>query len=656
MFTSDLDAYRTILDERFGYPDFREGQPEVLSQLAHSDVLAVMPTGRGKSMCYVLPALAAGRTVVVSPLIALMQDQVESLQASGIAAAFINSNLTLAQRNNTYLDFVRGQLDLLYVSPEGLGNERFVSGLARAGVNLLAIDEAHCVSEWGHDFRPDYLSLGSVRERLGSPRTLALTATAEPMVRQDIVERLGLKGRAAIVATSVDRPNLKFSVEHIAAIDDRKAWLQDYLSARRGQSGIIYARSRRAVDDIAETLQASGIKAAAYHAGMDRQVRSTVQRRFALDEVHVIVATTAFGMGVNKLDVRFVVHFNMPGRIESYYQEAGRAGRDGDTAECTLLYGPRDSTFQQFFIDRAHPDDQTVRATWMRLAADHIDSGDGTFLMPAFDRAGEDGYASTLTALRSSGLVDASGKRLMSLDPRAPIDTTNISGHRKYAEERLRQMVEYAESSSCRRAAILRYFGEDAKDSCDNCDLCLHRGSPSTSAYPTDLHDSILDLRRRLAQLFKRAPHDLFDAKTARDLATHRPRNNDELLQTWGIGDVKAEWFGDHILDLIRQWEHDHPGAQERIAPSAGRAFRPSGTSADEDVLDDPLYQRLREWRVTRAHSDDVPAFTIFSNRTLRELVARRPSDIRQLSGVWGLGSAKVKKFGRDILAVIRDD
>ena len=361
-----LDRYREELRARFGYPEFRDGQARVLAALEGADVLAVMPTGSGKSLCYVLPALEVGRTVVVSPLIALMQDQVESLQAAGVAATFINSNLNRGEQNQRYQAFIRGETQLLYVAPERFANPLFTSGLAKAGVELFAVDEAHCISEWGHNFRPDYLQLGEIRERLGRPRTLALTATANPQVRRDILERLGLSGAAHEVVTTVDRPNLTFAVVPLAGMPERRQWLIDYMSERRGQSGIIYARTRRNVEEIAQALQAAGLKAEAYHAGLDRVHRSAVQRRFTVSETPVIVATNAFGMGIDKPDVRFVVHVQLPPRIEAYYQEAGRAGRDGDPATCTLLYARRDRAAQQRFIDMEHPDDETVRDAWQR--------------------------------------------------------------------------------------------------------------------------------------------------------------------------------------------------------------------------------------------------------------------------------------------------
>lgn len=529
---SDLSAYRRRLLEVFGYPDFRGGQETVLSALGERDVLAVMPTGVGKSLCYVLPALEVGRAVVVSPLIALMQDQVESLQAVGVNATFINSHIGREEQNRRYMAFVRGEVPLLYVAPERFQNPRFTVGLRNAGINLLAVDEAHCISEWGHNFRPDYLQLGAVRERLGFPRTLALTATANPQVRRDIAQRLGISGGTEIV-TSVDRPNLTFAVEAIEGADDRRRWAVEYVRERPGLAGIIYVRTRRGVEEMAEALRNAGVKAEAYHAGLDRSRRAIVQRRFMLGDLPVIVATNAFGMGVDKPDVRYVIHLNMPGRLEAYYREAGRAGRDGDHAECTLLYARADRRFQQGFIDDAHPDALAVRAAWQAWLqqADHESR-------LSFSMGDEDpGFAMTVAALRDSGLVDPVALRVTSTDLNATIDVSGIVRHRAHEEARLREMAEYAETKGCRRGLILRYFGEQPAETCEACDNCLGRHEhDEVPAYPPDLYDDIVVLRDRLARSSDRDPYLVFENRTARELATYRPTSMDALRAVWDRG------------------------------------------------------------------------------------------------------------------------
>jgi len=646
-----LDRYREELRARFGYPEFRDGQARVLAALEGADVLAVMPTGSGKSLCYVMPALASGRTLVVSPLIALMQDQVEALQAVGVPATFINSQLDRHEKNRRYTDFVEGRAPLLYVAPEQFQNAALVAGLRRAGVTLLAVDEAHCISEWGHNFRPDYLQLGAVRELLGQPRTLALTATANPRVRRDIRERLGLDGGVHEVVTSVDRPNLTLAVEPIAGLAARREWVVGHARERAGMAGIVYARTRRGVDELAARLREASVEAAAYHAGLSREERTRVQRRFTLGETPVIVATNAFGMGIDKPDVRYVVHMNMPGRLEAYYQEAGRAGRDGEPADCTLLYARFDRTAQQRFIDQAHPDDAAVRETWRRwLAA----AGSDGRLPPDAGFDDQDGHAMTVVALRESGLLDPVVLQLASVDPAAPIDTRAIATNRAYAEARLAEMVEYAETTECRRALVLRYFGEQPAERCERCDSCL-RGE--ALPYPEDLFAEILALREALSEEAGREPDRVYERRTARELAAARPRSEQELLAVWGMAERRVNWFGGRLLSLIAAWEESHLDAPERAPLEPPRPARGSAAASTgpEVAADDPVLVALRAWRSERARADGVPAYTLFADRTLRELAFRRPADAHELLTVWGLGEARVARFGEDLLTAIRE-
>jgi ATP-dependent DNA helicase RecQ len=652
-----LEAYRARLQETFGYPDFRGGQARVLEGLATHDVVGVMPTGAGKSICYVLPALEVGRTVVVSPLIALMQDQVEGLQSAGVPATFINSNLDRDEANRRYVAFIQGHVPLLYVAPERFQNQRFTAGLRQAGVNLLAIDEAHCISEWGHNFRPDYLQLGAVRERLGFPRTLALTATANPQVRRDIAARLGLAGAVEVV-TTVDRPNLTLAVEHIDGAGARVNWLVQYARGRAGLSGIVYARTRRTVEEVASALVSAGVRAEAYHAGLPRDLRTAVQRRFTVGETPVIVATNAFGMGIDKPDVRYVVHLNMPGRLEAYTQEAGRAGRDGEPSECTLLYARNDRRFQQRFIDEAHPSDADVRATWQRWVR-MADPQTGRLPFAVADD--DPGFGMTVSALRQSRLLDPIALRVTSDREDAPIDTSGIARHREYAEARLREMAEYAETNACRRAVILRYFGEEAAERCDRCDNCLGRHeSTERETFPEDLYDRILDLRDAIARQSDRDPFRVFENRTAREVATYRPRTVDALQAIWGIGERRASWFGRDLIALVESWEREHP---EAAPPPAMPAAQPALSSTASRRPDDgpevspshPLFQHLRAWRSERAREEGVPAYNVFSDRTLRELVTVRPRNVHALLRIWGLGESRVDRFGPELVRVIRE-
>ncbi len=663
----DTARYRELLQERFGYPDFRPGQAEVLAALASQDALGVMPTGGGKSLCYVLPALEVGRTLVISPLIALMQDQVEALEAVGVPASFINSTLNRAEQNRRYADFEAGRTALLYVAPERLANRRFLEGLARAGVRLLVIDEAHCISEWGHDFRPDYLALGGARERLGRPRTLALTATADPTVRKDILARLGIAADAREVLTSFDRPNLRFRVVPLAGAKERLPWLIAYARERQGQSGIVYARTRRSVEETAETLNAAGVPAEGYHAGMGGAVRAAIQRRFTTGRAPLIVATNAFGLGIDKPDVRYVVHLQMPGRLEAYYQEAGRAGRDGEPAECTLLYSRRDHSLQRRFIDQAHPGDEAVRRSWQQLVAiQQLDPQRPLSPSEFEEAAGFDGWALTVKALRATGLLGEGELRLRSLDADAPIDTRVIEERRRYAESRLAQMVEYAETSGCRRELILRYFGEPPAPNgangarngsgCNGCDNCSGAASAEAPEYPHDLFASILDLRDGVAWESNRAPYMVFEERTAREVATYRPSSETALLEVWGMGRKRAQWFGERLLGLVREWEAANPDAAPPPARPAPASRKRSVTvgPGPEVPFDDPLFQRLREWRRERAARDGIPAYTLFTDRSARELTVQRPADRAALADVWGFGDRRIAEIGDELIELLR--
>ena len=623
--TAALDGYRAELARRFGYPELRDGQARVLSSLQAADVLAVMPTGSGKSLCYVLPALAGGRTLVVSPLIALMHDQIEALRAAGVPATAINSQLHRDEKNRRYRDFVEGRSPLLYVAPEQFRNPALVAGLRRAGIALFAVDEAHCISEWGHNFRPDYLQLGEVRTRLGAPRTLALTATANPRVRDDIRRRLGLDAGAREVVTSVDRPNLLLSVEPLAGLRARREWILGYARSHAGEAGIVYARTRRGVGELAAELQAGGVGAAPYHAGLGREERTRVQRAFTTGETPVIVATTAFGMGIDKPDVRYVVHLNMPGRLESYYQEAGRAGRDGEPAECTLLYARFDRRAQQTFIDEAHPSPAAVRATWRRWVA--LAGPDG--LLPAEAEPEEEaGYAMTVVALRASGLLDPVSLRLASADPDAPIETRAISESRAYTEGRLAEMVESPRPASAAAPS-------SCATSASRPTRAAIAATPACAARRRRIRRISSASCWRCARGSRRSRRE---SPTASSSAARRARSPPPAparsRSSFRCGGWASAPCAGSARGCFASWRSGRPRTRRpRRAPrleAPGRARAPGATAAGPAVApDDPVLLALRAWRSERARSDGAPAYTIFSDRTLRELAFRRPADAR---------------------------
>lgn len=347
-----LQKAEQILRQYYGYPSFKEGQAQIIESIVNGhDTLGIMPTGGGKSLCYQIPAMMLpGTTIVISPLISLMKDQVDSLQELGIPAAFINSSLDNKEVEERFLRTRRGQYKLLYVAPERLESQRFLALLESLNISLVAVDEAHCVSYWGHDFRPSYLAIADMLKKLRQrPVVAAFTATATPEVRLDIVSLLRLEN-PDIYITGFDRANLYFS---IIRGENKRDYLQHYIQSRRNEAGIIYAATRKEVDNLYALLKKRGIAAGRYHAGLGDQERMTGQEQFLYDDILVMVATNAFGMGIDKSNVRYVIHYNMPKNIEAYYQEAGRAGRDGEPAECILLFSPQDIQIQRFFIEQS---------------------------------------------------------------------------------------------------------------------------------------------------------------------------------------------------------------------------------------------------------------------------------------------------------------
>ncbi|MGH9755425.1 MAG: RecQ family ATP-dependent DNA helicase [Blastocatellia bacterium] len=487
-----LDDAQSALERHFGFSRFREGQADVIEAvLAGQDVIVVMPTGGGKSLCYQLPALLfPGVTLVVSPLIALMKDQVDALNARDIAATYINSSLSYDDHLTRLGGMSRGEYRLVYIAPERFRNARFVESLKGSPVSLFAIDEAHCISQWGHDFRPDYLRLREAAETLGNsqsrPPLIALTATATPQVRSDIAAQLGLKRASSFVA-GFDRHNLTLRVEPCKSDNDRLTAAYQIVKRARG-SGIIYCSTRKAVDEVAGKLQRLGLTVGSYHAGLDEAKRTRMQDYFMAGDLEAIVATNAFGMGVDKSDIRFVTHYNLPGSIEAYYQEVGRAGRDGLPSLCTLLFNYIDTRTHEFFIEGSYPPRsviEQVHACLLGLKSELIFLS-ASELAPRIGTRNEIAINSALIYLEKAGHIarpQARDQAIRMID-RAPVgelrvDWNDLALHEAAERRKLREMVNFAYHEKCLRRFILRYFG-DRKDAancrCSNCQPKLKWG------------------------------------------------------------------------------------------------------------------------------------------------------------------------------------
>jgi ATP-dependent DNA helicase RecQ len=484
-----------ILRRHFGYPSFRPGQEALVrTVLEGRDALGVLPTGGGKSVCYQVPALAlGGLTLVVTPLISLMEDQVARAGRAGLRAAHLSAGLPASLKRSRLAAAGCGQLDVLFVAPERLEMSSFLAALGSADVRLLAVDEAHCISEWGHDFRPSYRKIGRLRGRLGCP-VMALTATATPRVRQDVSSSLRLRD-PHVEVRSFDRPNLSWWVRQGGSPAARVREVHRLLRAVRGTT-IVYAPTRRAVEAVRDALAGRGVRVEAYHAGLEAAERTLVQERFMEGACRAVVATNAFGMGIDKPDVRLVVHLQLPGTLEAYYQEAGRAGRDGHPALCVALSDPRDGRLAAGFVDRAHPRARTLRRLFLALrqrsAGDGVASATSTELARALGRASTpQDVAGALAALERCGAVrllsgrpeedegtdpPSSGFLPFQVGVRTRVDLSVARHLRRAAVAKLRAVRGYAGTRGCRRRALLGYFGERAPRRCDGCDRC--RGQP----------------------------------------------------------------------------------------------------------------------------------------------------------------------------------
>ncbi len=592
-----------VLHRVFGFSDFMGQQEAVIDRTVRGgDSLVLMPTGGGKSLCYQIPALVRdGVGVVVSPLIALMRDQVAGLRQAGVRAAYLNSTLSYPEILDVEAAVRDGLVDLLYVAPERLLGGRTLGLLERSRLALFAIDEAHCVSQWGHDFRPDYLQLAGVLDRFPDVPRIALTATADGPTRREILERLGL-GRAVVFVSGFDRPNIRYLV---APKNRPRLQLQEFMEAHRDHSGIVYCLARRSTEETAEWLRGIGLDALPYHAGLDPGVRQRNQDRFQREDGVVMAATIAFGMGIDKPDVRFVAHLDMPKSIEAYYQETGRAGRDGEPAEAWMVFGWQD-------------------------------------------------------VIRHQRMVGQSGAEL----------------ERKQLESRrLSALLGYCELATCRRQALLTYFGGRLDQPCGNCDNCLTPVATWDATHPSQM---ALSCVYRTGQRF--GANYLADVLRGRTIDRIRNLGHDQL-PTFGVGaELGAKQWSSVFRQLVAQgllsvdldgygslrlteasWAVLRGNQTVRLRKDlrAASAATAGGTgerlpAVDLSVRKGSLWEALRALRLELASAQKVPAFAIFHDSTLQEMALRRPRSLAEFATLRGVGDAKLERYGEQFLAVLR--
>ena len=608
------DALAT-LNRVFGYAAFRGPQAAIVAHVARGgDALVLMPTGGGKSVCYQIPALLRdGVGVVVSPLIALMQDQVDALRESGVRAAFLNSSLGAREAAAVERAVVAGEIDLLYVAPERLLTPRCLELLGQARLALFAIDEAHCVSQWGHDFRPEYLQLAVLHERWPQVPRIALTATADALTRREIVERLALQSARQFVS-SFDRPNIRYRI--VEKTDPKRQLLEFVAGAHAGEAGIVYCASRAKVDDIAQWLSAHGVTALPYHAGLDNATRSANQARFLREDGLVMVATIAFGMGIDKPDVRFVAHLDMPKSVEGYYQETGRAGRDGEPAEAWMAYGLADVVQQRRLIEQSEADDAYKRVSSAKLdamlgLAETIDCRRVRLLAYFGEARGPCGNCDNC------------------LDPPQPWDATEAARKLLSCIYRVRQASGFGFGAQ-HVIAVLRGQANER----------VHRyGHDTLSTFGIGADLTETEWRAVLRQLI------------ALGLVSVDHARHQVLVLTDAS---RALLRGEGTLRMRR------PKADAGRRPGRGARHATAGQSGAADHGPPPadaaataLFERLREWRRATATERGVPPYVIFHDSVLRAIAQHRPASLQELASVGGVGEKKLDAYGDALIDLI---